>query len=33
MVARSIKPKELKLTKKAMAAMDKDWNALREVGD
>ena len=31
-VARSVKPKELKLNKKALAAMEKEWSALREVG-
>ncbi len=31
-VARSVKPKELKLNKKAMAVIEKEWSALREVG-
>jgi hypothetical protein len=31
-VARPVKPKELKLNKKVLAAMDKEWSALREVG-
>ena len=31
-MARSVKPKELKLNKKALAAMEKEWGALREVG-
>ncbi len=31
-VARSVKPTELKLNKKTLAAMDKEWSALREVG-
>ncbi len=32
MVSRSVKPKKIRLNKKAMAAIEKDWNALREVG-
>jgi hypothetical protein len=31
-VARSATAKELRLNKKAVAAMDKEWHALREVG-
>ena len=31
-VARSVKPKELKNNTKAQAAMEKEWTALRDVG-
>ena len=31
-VARSVKPKEVKTNEKAQAALDEEWNALRQIG-